>query len=207
MNEGTVDTDEVRWSRFVERPADHVHISRLAACFDRLVSEEGCRNLRETPRLGGRLSAIVNVRYGLTGIDTQQLPADDIRVVAMASQAELEEIVVRSGAIYWADSLTRVILGEVTTRLDAELGEGLRIFAAENRDLSGPNQPLEPIEGLRDRLVADGIRCFAAWWAATPDAVAARIRLKTAPGDLLQSDPEPAFAEIGPKIVQRAATQ
>lgn len=203
MSDQTAEAAEDIWRLFIERPSTYVHPERLTAVFQGAIGEAGCNVLLGAARISGRLSKLLSEQLHLSDAGLAEIDISD-RAVAVASPDEVEETILRSGAIYWSEALTRVILGRIATHVEAELGDGIRAYASEHRDLSGPEQSLEPIDDLRRRIVADGNLCFASWCAAMPDSISARVRLKLSPDHPACGVSNPAFAELGPKIVRRA---
>ncbi|TIT85606.1 MAG: hypothetical protein E5W59_24810, partial [Mesorhizobium sp.] len=170
--------------------------------FDGTISEAACERMLRTQRLQQRLSNLLLERYRLScAVDE---PADAVdRAIALSSGEELEELVLRSGAIYWAGNLAAVIDGREADALQVALGADLCTFAVANRDLAGPLQPLQPLEDIHRRVYADGLSCLGAWCQAMPGGTSMRVRLKLMPHELVDQTTEP-FAEAGPAIVRRA---
>jgi hypothetical protein len=159
----------------------------------------------QTDRLRSRLATFLFEYYRLSGsISVEQIDPID-RAIALADRNGLHEITIRAGAIYWAGSLADIILGWKAALLHEALGEEVCAFAIANRDLAGPAQPLEQVDGIRDRAFADGLRCVGAWCHAVPAEVGTRVRLKLPPDELIDRAPTAPFAEIGADIVRRAA--
>jgi hypothetical protein len=202
----TEPADPVEWRSFMENPAGYAEPRRLAACFDDAISEAACERLLRTERLQMRLSQLLIEHHRLSGSAAfAQGDAID-RTIALASAEYLDEIALRAGAIYWAGSLAGIIVSEKAAALHEALGEELCAFAVANRDLAGPVQSLEPVEGIRERVFADGWRCLGAWCHAISAAIGMRVRLKLPPDELIDGIPLPPFSEIGPGIVRRAAS-
>ena len=201
---GTETADAVAWRSFIDNPAVYVAPERLAACFGGAISVAACERMLATERLQVRLSALLAEQHALAEPDVHE--SDDLdRSVALASVDDLDDIALRSGAIYWAGALAGVILAQKAAALHDALGEELCAFAVASRDLAGPLQSLDPVEGIRERVLADGWRCLSAWCHALPAAIGMRVRLKLPPDDLIDATPPPSFAETGPAIVRRAA--
>ncbi|RJT41313.1 hypothetical protein D3227_05800 [Mesorhizobium waimense] len=190
------------WQAFISNPASYADAARLAECFDGTISEAACERMLHSARLHQRLSKVLLERYGLScAVDE---PADEVdRAIALSSSEELEELALRSGAIYWAASLAAVIDGREADALQAALGADLCTFAVANRDLAGPMRPLEQLEDMRSRVYADGLSCLSAWCQAVPGETSMRVRLKLMPHELVDQTPEP-FVEAGPALVRRA---
>ncbi|BCG93173.1 SctK family type III secretion system sorting platform protein [Mesorhizobium sp. 131-2-1] len=190
------------WQAFISNPASYADAARLAECFDGTISEAACERMLHSARLHQRLSKVLLERYRLScAVDE---PADEVdRAIALASSEALEELALRSGAIYWAGNLAAVIDGREADALQAALGADLCTFAVANRDLAGPMQPLEPMDDMRSRVYADGLACLGAWCKAMPGEMSIRVRLKLMPHELVDQTAEP-FAEAGPAIVRRA---
>ncbi|MER8606746.1 hypothetical protein NKH48_24045 [Mesorhizobium sp. M1233] len=132
-------------------------------------------------------------------------PADEVdRAIALSSGEELEELALRSGAIYWAGSLAAVIVGREAAALQAALGADLCAFALANRDLAGPIERLGPLEDISGRVYGDGLSCLGAWCQIMPGDTSMRVRLKLVPQELIHQPSAEQFAEVGPAIVRRA---
>jgi hypothetical protein len=197
----------VEWRAFMQKPALYAAAGRLTPCFGGSIGEKGCARMLAAGRLEGRLSRLLLEHYQLSDAapDTGPRMDETDRTIALANADRLGEIALYAGAVYWAAPLAGAIRRETTAALHAQLGTALCEFAIVNRDLAGPEQPIEPVEGLRERVEADGWRCLAAWCCAVAQEVGTRVRLKLAPLPQLD-DPVPApFAETGPAIVRRVA--
>lgn len=193
------------WDAFMRYPVTYVELSLLEECFDNRLGAEVCDRLKGVERLRGRLSKIIIDRCRLIPECDPFLVGDDDRVIALASAERLSELSQRAGAIYWAKTITRVILAAHVKALQEQLGEPLCALALAHQDLSGPEQRLEPIETIGARITDDGWRCLAAWCASQPAAVNGRVRLKLAARDAFDTASEVSFGECGPAIVRRAA--
>ncbi|TIQ82046.1 MAG: hypothetical protein E5X64_36220, partial [Mesorhizobium sp.] len=159
---GSTQTASPEWQAFMSDPAGYADAARLAQCFDGTIGEAACERMLRSQRLQERLSELLLDRYGLSGAVSDE-PADEIdRAIALSSGEELEELALRSGAIYWASSLAAVIDGREAAALQAALGADLCAIAVANRDLTGPMQPLKPLEDIHSRVHADGLRCLGA---------------------------------------------
>ena len=201
---GTETADAVAWHSFIDNPAGYAAPQRLAVCFDGAISATVCERMLATERLQARLSTLLVERHALAGSAADD--SDDLdRDIALASADDLDELALRSGAIYWAGALAGIILAQKAAALHEALGEELCAFAVANRDLAGPVQSLDPVEGIRERVLADGWRCLSAWCDAVPAAIGMRVRLKLPPDDLIDAIPPLPFVETGPAIVRRAA--
>jgi len=191
------------WQAFLSNPAAYADAARLVPCFDGSIDEAACLHMLGLPRLHGRLSAILKERYGLS-LETAP-PADDIdRAIALASGEALEDIALRSGAIYWAGSLASVIAGRQAAALQAALGADAYAFALANRDLTGPLRPIGPLEDVHGLVYADGLRCLGAWCQSLSGDMGMRVRLKLMPHPLIDQKADEAFVKTGPAIVRRA---
>lgn len=193
----------VGWQAFVFNPASYADAARLVPCFNGSIDEAACLHMLGAERLHGRLSGILMERYGLT-LETAP-PADDIdRAIALASGEALEDIALRSGAIYWAGSLASVIAGRQAAALQAALGADAYAFALANRDLTGPLRPTGPLEDVHGLVYADGLRCLGAWCQSLSGDTGMRVRLKLMPHPLIDQKADEAFIKTGPAIVRRA---
>jgi len=193
------------WETFMRQPAAYIDAARLAVCLDNQFSAELCGRLQGAGRMRDKLSALINTHYALAAPVEEVAVGELDRDIALSPIERLAEIVRRAGAIYWGNAIANVLLAEKVSRLHEQLGEAVCAFALANRDLSGPDEVLEPIADAGARMTEAGERCFAAWCQSLSDAVAARVRLKLPPSQGLDGPPGIAFAEIGPSIVRRAA--
>ncbi|MET3591666.1 hypothetical protein ABID26_001045 [Mesorhizobium shonense] len=191
-----------QWQAFVSGPASYADAARLSDCFDGAIGEAACHRMLQSQRLHERLSKLLLERYRLScAVDE---PSDEVdRAIALSSGEELEDLALRSGAIYWAGSLAAVIDGREADALQAALGVDLCTFAVANRDLAGPVRPSEPLEDIRHRVYADGLSCLGGWCQAMPGETGMRVRLKLMPHEFVDRTAKP-FVECGPAIVRRA---
>ncbi len=191
-----------QWQAFVSGLASYADAARLAECFDGAISEAACQRMLQSQRLHERLSKLLLEHYRLScAVDE---PSDELdRAIALSSREDLEELALRSGAIYWAASLAAVIDGREADALQVALGADLCTFAVANRDLAGPVQPLEALEDMRRRVYADGLSCLGGWCQAMPGETGRRVRLKLMPHEFVDRTAKP-FVECGPAIVRRA---
>jgi hypothetical protein len=191
------------WEAFVAQPALYIEPSRLAVCFDGMVSVDLCARLKGSLRLEERLSGLVHSRYALA----HAIAADDVsdidRLIALASPEQLAELVRRAGAIYWANSIATTVRAADAAAFDDALGEARCVVALANRDLSGPMQPIKPYDQLGARVLQDGLRCLGAWCKAQAAGIGLRVRLKLPPNPALDDAVKGPFDELGPAIVRR----
>ena len=191
----------------MNEPAGYVEPQRLFACFGGAIGQEACERMLDTDRLKPRLSALLLEKHQLNAgsfrLEDEIEEAD--RIVALSSPDELDDLALQAGAVYWSDSFAGTILKSVIATLQEEIGEALYAFAVANRDLSGPVRPLVPLEGIRERIFADGWHCLGAWCHDLPAEVGTRVRLKLPPDDVIDQAPDPAFAHLGAAIIRRVA--
>ena len=199
----TVDTADA-WQSFLHKPALHAIASRLVPCFGGTLGDEACAHMLSAERLETRLSSLIGDHYGFSRQEPKVDEND--RPIALCDADRLADIALKAGAIYWAASFASVIRRETTAALHAQLGEALCEFAVVNRDLTGPEQELDPIDDLAERVAADGWRCLGAWCDAMPAGVGTRVRLKLPPSPELDDVAPTPFAQLGPPIVRRAAS-
>jgi YOP proteins translocation protein K (YscK) len=193
------------WDAFMRYPVAYIETSRLEVCFDGRLGTGLCERLKNAARLRDRVSAMIIERCELAPPCDLLLVDDRDRSIALASAERLCELSQRAGAIYWASTIARVILAAHVKALHEQLGEPLCALALAHHDLSGPEQPLEPVETIGARIKDDGLRCLAAWCASQPGAVNGRVRLKLAAGAAFDIAAEMSFRECGPAIVRRIA--
>jgi hypothetical protein len=193
------------WDAFLRYPALYIDAARLDACFDGHLGAELCERLRGEVRLRDRLSAMVIDCYELVPASCAAFIDDCDRAIALSSAERLSELSRRAGAIFWARAIAGVILAAQVKVLHEQLGEPLYSLALTHQDLSGPQQPLEPIETIGARIYDDGWRCLAAWCVSQPEEVSARVRLKLAACAAFDAPTETPFETCGPAIVRAAA--
>lgn len=193
------------WSTFMRRPAAFIEAARLAACFSNELRPELCARLREASRLQDRLSTLITKHYALPVPVAPEAVSEIDRKVALLPTPRLADLIRRSGAMYWANAIANVVLADEVRLLHEQLGEALCAFARTKRELSGPGVAFAPLAQAPARVVEDGERCLSAWCQSQPEAVAARVRLKFAPGPDIDGAPPGPFAELGPAIVRTAA--
>ncbi|MGX9115426.1 SctK family type III secretion system sorting platform protein [Mesorhizobium sp. BHbsci] len=201
---GSKQTASPEWRTFMSNPAGYADAARLAECFDGTIGEAACERMLRSQRLHERLSQLLLDHYGLTCAISDEPPDAVDRAIALSSGEELEEVALRAGAIYWAGSLAAAINKRQAAALQAALGPEICAFAVANRDLTGPMQPLEPMEDIHRRVYADGLRCLGAWCQAMPGDTSMRVRLKLMPHELVDQTTAKPFSEAGPAIVRRA---
>jgi hypothetical protein len=191
------------WEAFVTQPALYIEPSRLAVCFDGMVSVELCARLKTSLRLEERLSGLVHSRYGLARAVAAEDVSDTDRSIALASPEQLVEVVRRAGAIYWANSIATTIRAADAAAFDQALGESRCVIALANRDLSGPMQTITPYDQLGFRVIGDGLRCIGAWCKAQAAGIGQRVLLKLPAHPALDNAVQRPFDELGPAIVRR----
>ncbi len=198
---------DTAWRVFLAEPASYIHPSRLIAALNDELSADLCDSLRNCERLQGRLSGVIASRAALPDPAHTDVVDPQDRHVATASADELAAIIAGAGAVYWASAMAGAVRGQHVAALEGALGPELCRFAVKHRELAGPAQPLEPYETLRERVIADGWRCYEAWCDAVPPAIGARARLKSPAGGDEGRGADPFFAKVGPGIIRRAAMQ
>ncbi|WP_163266866.1 SctK family type III secretion system sorting platform protein [Chelativorans alearense] len=194
------------WLAFLREPAAYAAPERLAPCFAGAVSWRGCERLLAEKRLRPRLSALLRRQYDLPSVinEAEEDFDPDDRLIALSSGERVADLVLRAGAIYWANTIAGAVLGREAAALRTALGGELCALAVANKDIAGPPQPIGPVETLRDRVEGDGWKCLAAWRHAVDPAIGARFRLKLPLSAPLDDAPEESFAASGPAIVRRA---
>ncbi len=197
-------SEDPKWRAFIDEPASYIDTERLAQCMGSAVPLELCTALKANSRLQGRLAEIVKEQCWLPP-EVSDAGDETDRAIATSSAGKLEEMVLRSGAIYWAAAIANTILAADVAALQDQVGEELCSFALKHRDLAGPHTTIAPVDSFQDRLVESGWSCLAAWCETLDPAVGARVRLKLPPSDGLDAPVDPEFQETGPVIFKRAA--
>jgi len=186
--------------------AAYTESARLAACFGGAAGAGLGRQLLASARVKGRLPALISSRYSLPSwVEPEACDGLD-RAIALRPAAELEKIVRRAGAIYWSAPIANVVLTQDVKALHEQIGEENYRLAVKHRDLTGANQSLAPAGTFRERMIADGWRCFAAWCDTLPPGAGTRVRLKFPASALLDTAASAPFDKRGPAIVRRAAS-
>lgn len=196
---------ETAWRSFMTDPIGYIDPERLRRSLGEGVPAGLSDRLRGCERLRSRLSALLLTSEALPDAVEPGAVAPEDAGIALAAPDMLAALTLRAGAIFWSASIANAVLGRHVAALQTALGEELCRFAVKHRELSGPEKPLEPFEDLRERVIADGWRCYASWCEAQPPAVGARARLKMPLG---QDDGQPAtppYSTSGPAILRRAA--
>jgi hypothetical protein len=191
------------WATLMHRPVTYIDPARLAACFGGTITTALCERLGAAERLHDRLSAMIVAFYALKApLDPGTTAADDRRV-ALTPPERTGDLVRRAGAIFYAGAIASAVRADDVRRLRAYLGESLYAFALANRDLSGPSRSLV-LGPATDVIEEHGLRCLSAWCRSQPEAVGARVRLKSPPSPALDGL-DTSVIDIGPAIVRRAA--
>lgn len=194
-------SSEMDWATLMGRPTAYIDATRLAACFEGRIGIGLCERLRGADRLQERLSAIIRDFYALAPpVSLDSVSAADQKV-ALLSSGKTHDLVHRAGAAYWANAIANAVHAEEVRRLRDRLGEPLYAFALANRHLSGASGKLDLTDGVEVRIAEDGMRCFGAWCASQPDAIAGRVRLKRPARPTLDDNTDDHFKEVGPAII------
>ncbi|WP_088343480.1 MULTISPECIES: SctK family type III secretion system sorting platform protein [Rhodomicrobium] len=197
--------DEHAWRAFLEQPILYIDPERMSVCFDGHIGPDLSERLLASTRLRDRLAQIVRDHYALPlGLGVYDVEDEDM-AIAMATPDILVQIVPRAGAIYWAVAIANTVYAADVAALQAEIGEDLCTYALKHRDLAGPETKFAAPDAAAERIAESGWRCLSAWCAALDPAIGARVRLKLPPIESFDAAPPEAMAEIGPKIVRRAA--
>ena len=196
---------EAAWRTLMTAPAQYIDAGRLAQCFGGALPASLCERLRAAPRLTERLSSAIASHYQLPPAASEDRFDAADRLVALAAPQSLPAIAKRAGAIFWSAAIANTVLAPEVSALQSSLGEVLCSYAINQRDLTGPEQPLAPFETLVERMTIDGWCCFVAWCNAVDPAIGARTRLKLPVLDGLDAASAEPFATIGPAIIRRAA--
>jgi YOP proteins translocation protein K (YscK) len=193
------------WDDFMALPVGYITLDRFAACFAGAVSTDVCARLKDSVRLRQRLSSLIETSYGLPdAIGADSVDPQD-QAVALASGGQLDRIVLSAGAITWSAVIAATVLARDVAALQAHIGEDVSTFAIRHRDLSGPEQPLEPFETLAARIIGDGWLCYAAWCDEVDPAIGARARLKRPQLPDIAAPNEEFLQDFGALAIRRAA--
>lgn len=198
------EADAAAWQAFMSEPGSYIDDGQLPHAVGNEVGAELAKRLRASPRLAGRLSALISEREGLPPPIAQDGLSPDDRKIATIPTRELGAIVLRAGAILWSGAIANAVRGREVAAIEAALGGQLRSFAIEHRAPGGIDKPLEPFETLLERIMADGWRCYAGWCDAMPPAVGLRACLKM-PLDPHLASATDLYSEVGPAIMRLAA--
>ena len=196
---------DAAWRSFFLNPAAYVHPQRLADCFGGGVPQDVCNRLKSSKRLHERLSALLSSHYELTPeLDEDSYAEGDMAIVL--NRAEwFDDIILRAGVIFWGKTIANTVLARDVAALQEQIGAPLCNLAIEHRSLSGPEQSLQPLENLKDRISEDGRRCLLAWYEQLPPVLSQRFRLKFSAHEEPSEPVDEPFASLGPQIVRCAA--
>jgi hypothetical protein len=162
--------------------------------------------LTSSPRFAARLHAAARCRLGDLSIAEQKLLAEQNLASTPAAAAlalapdSLSDIVLRAGAVWHAAAIARVVDTAARRGLMATLGPDVYAIALEGRGLAPAVEPIVPPEGdgWAEAAMRDGARCWSAWRALQPPAVASRLALLG-----FNSVPARIHTAFGPAIVDR----
>ena len=147
---------------------------RVAALLGHGTSGGLASRLLASRRLAARLDEVLQQRLGpLPALDAAQARALELDAQGWSLLQQ------RAGAVWHGNAIAMVVDGRELRALLAEIGEDLRGWALRGR-------PLAPVAGtvavaeIAAAIPAAGAGCLAAWCAAQPDSVRARIELRLA---------------------------
>lgn len=163
---------------------------RLAALLGHGVSEGLAARLQGEARLRAGLDRLLADRLGTL----PELDAVQAHVLSMDGAA-LARLGAQAGAVWHASAIGRIVDGAAVRALVAAIGEDLRGVALRGRVLAGPETAAAP-EAIAALIPHDGAACLAAWCAAQPRPVAARVALRWTP-----AAPGAAHRAQGPAII------
>jgi hypothetical protein len=193
------------WQAFINEPASYVDDSRLPAALGGEIGADLAQRLRGCERVGTRLSALIVQRHGLSeNVSADGMAAEDLKIAVAPSDA-LRQIVLRAGAVLWSSAIANAVRGREAAAIDAAIGDGVRSFAIAHRAPGGVDKVLEPFDTLRERIMADGWRCYAGWCDAMPVAIGERARLKMPAEADAATAPASLYTEVGPAVIRLAA--
>jgi hypothetical protein len=199
-------SSEMDWAALMSRPVAYIDTTRLAACFEGHIGIGLCERLRNAGRLQDRLSTIIRDFYALASPISPDAVSPADQKVALLSSDKTRDLIHRAGAAYWANAIANAVQAEEVRRLRDRLGEPLYAFALANRHLSGAAGKLDLTDGMDVRIAEDGMRCFGAWCASQPDAIAGRVRLKRPASPILDDNADDHFKKVGPAIICHVAS-
>ncbi len=177
--------------------------------------EEAARRLLAEPRFRKRLGARL---ARLTGVGAPPWTASPGALAVLEMDApQIETLRLDSGAALEAPAVLGLLKGEEQKRLSAALGRdpaapARRYGAAESEDgadVAWPDPEDQP-ERLTPEEIAEAVRlagaqAFAAWLAAQPVSVAARVGLLAPAVALAEAAEDPDLARRGAELVERIA--
>lgn len=183
--------------------ADPVLVAPLLASG---LSADTARYLLTSPRLGGRVSRYLADRLGHG--DGSVLDPTDL-ALACADVGTLRDVAAQAGAVWHARRVCALVRGADIAELGDQLGEAVRHAALRHVALTPEDVALTPEDvdatpSLVADIMRDGRGCMAAWIAALPDWVSARVRLKWADAS---QPPAGARAQAAVAIVRKLAAE
>jgi len=193
------------WNNFMQKPAGYIETARLMDCLGGVLSKKICERIRATGRLQDRLSLIIATHYELATPVEENVVDDVDRHIALSSAEELREVILRSGAIYWANAIANVVLAEKLRSLHEHIGEAVCALALANRDLSAGGEAFKLLSNTREVVARDGERCMAVWCRSVPPAIGGRVALRLSATHRQIGEPTDHMAKTGSVIIRRAA--
>jgi hypothetical protein len=185
------------------RPAAYAHPRRIVQAFNGLIGEEIASKLLAEERFADRLTVLLADRSGLSDDFGDETPTPAAERLVMLSGSEIEALVRRIGAVYWARAIVGQIRASAVVAVKQVLGEDAHAAALAHRDLAASGCKLPGLEELGGAVTSAGLRCLAAWCARQPAGIATRARLKFPASSDLDDPLAPPFDELGPRIVER----
>ncbi len=146
---------------------------RIALLLGFGVSPALVTRLVRSPRLQARLAPVVVSRLGALAVPDKWQAA----ALAMLPD-ELHDLANRTGAVWHAGAIARIIDGPSRRTLVGALGENTYELALAGIALAQPvGYPAPSPASLVEAVAADGAASLAAWCEAQPPSIAARLRL------------------------------
>jgi hypothetical protein len=166
------------WATLRKAPARFVNPCHIVTAYDEAITVEAAVRLQQADRVQRPLMRLLMEKFALPDVSTCPVPEeDDLKLLAL-TPAAIAQHSYMAGAVFWG----HVLAGEIRSREVASMKEriGDRAFriAVDNRDLAAGHEAPDDIDTLIKAIELDGRKCWAAWQASLPGAVAAWLQLR-----------------------------